>query len=80
MTTGLSDGGNVEITEGLSEGDTIYYQRKGASSSQGNSNSNGKPDMQNMPGDFQGGPDRGGMSEKGMSGGGAAGGPAGAPN
>ena len=80
VTTGLSDGGNVEITEGLSEGDTIYYQRKGASSSQGNSNSNGKPDMQNMPGDFQGGPDRGGMSEKGMSGGGAAGGPAGAPN
>ena len=80
VTTGLSDGGNVEITEGLSEGDTIYYQRKGASSSQGNSNSDGKPDMQNMPGDFQGGPDRGGMSEKGMSGGGAAGGPAGAPN
>lgn len=29
VATGLSDGENVEITEGLSEGDTVYYQKTG---------------------------------------------------
>lgn len=29
VTTGLSDGENVEITEGLSEGDVVYYQKTG---------------------------------------------------
>ena len=29
VSTGLSDGNIVEITEGLSEGDTIYYQKVG---------------------------------------------------
>lgn len=29
VTTGLSDGTTVEITEGLSEGDQVYYQRLG---------------------------------------------------
>ena len=29
VSTGLSDGNIVEITEGLSEGDTIYYQKIG---------------------------------------------------
>lgn len=33
VTTGLSDGENVEITEGLSEGDKVYYQNPGAASS-----------------------------------------------
>ena len=35
MTTGLSDGDTVEITEGLSEGDKIYYQKTGNLSQQG---------------------------------------------
>ena len=29
ITTGVSDGTNVEVTEGLSEGDTVYYYRIG---------------------------------------------------
>ena len=29
VITGLSDGENVEITEGLSEGDVVYYQKTG---------------------------------------------------
>lgn len=33
VSTGLSDGENVEITEGLSEGDAVYYQKKGGQSS-----------------------------------------------
>lgn len=32
VTTGLSDGDNVEITEGLSEGDVVYYIRRGNTS------------------------------------------------
>lgn len=30
VVTGLSDGENVEITEGLSEGDVVYYQKTGS--------------------------------------------------
>ena len=33
VETGLSDGSNVEITSGLSEGDTVYYVRVGNDSS-----------------------------------------------
>ncbi len=33
VTTGLSDGTNVEITDGLEEGTTIYYQKSDSSSS-----------------------------------------------
>ena len=32
VTTGLSDGDTVEITEGLSEGDTVYYIKTGNTS------------------------------------------------
>lgn len=39
IVTGLSDGSTVEVTEGLSEGDTVYYQKTGNSS--GGSNSSG---------------------------------------
>lgn len=51
VTTGLSDGENVEITEGLSEGDVVYYQKTGGgntSSDTGFSMPGG--DMGDMPG------------------------------
>ena len=34
VETGLSDGENVEITSGLSEGDTVYYHKTGSSESE----------------------------------------------
>lgn len=43
VTTGLSDGETVEIVEGLSEGDTVYYQRSGGASSGSEENSQGMP-------------------------------------
>lgn len=42
VVTGLSDGENVEITEGLSEGDVVYYQKTG--------NQNTSSQMEGMPG------------------------------
>lgn len=53
VTTGLSDGENVEITEGLSEGDVVYYQKTGSVNSDSGSAS-GMPggDME-MPGGGQ---------------------------
>lgn len=50
VSTGLSDGNIVEITEGLSEGDTIYYQKTGV---ENNSSENmefpgGDKDFSNM--------------------------------
>lgn len=65
VTTGLSDGENVEITEGLSEGDVVYYQKTGGgntSSDTGFSMPGG--DMGDMPGgdmgNMPGGGDMGG--------------------
>lgn len=68
ITTGLSDGDNVEIAEGLTEGETVYYNRKGnISSSQGGMTEGG------FGGDFGGGnmPDGnfGGGKSDGMPGG-----------
>lgn len=66
VTTGLSDGENVEITEGLSEGDVVYYQKTGGgntSSDTGFSMPGG--DMGDMPGG-----DMGNMSGGGDMGGG----------
>ncbi len=68
VTTGLSDGSNVEITEGLSEGDVVYYHKIG-NTSQKNSEQNfhkmeGAPggEMGNMrQGGFPGGDSRGDM-------------------
>lgn len=68
VTTGLSDGSNVEITEGLSEGDVVYYHKIG-NTSQKNSEQNfhkmeGGPggEMGNMrQGGFPGGDSGGGM-------------------
>ncbi len=45
VTLGMSDENNVEIMEGLSEGDTIYYEMKGSDNSDKGSGS-GMPDMQ----------------------------------
>ena len=64
----LSDGSNVEITEGLSEGDVVYYHKIG-NTSQKNSEQNfhkmeGAPggEMGNMrQGGFPGGDSRGDM-------------------
>ncbi len=75
VTTGLSDGNTVEIAEGLSEGDIIYYQKTGNTSRQ---------DMKQNFEKMEGGPDRnmgempqgefpGGSSERGMPGGGRSG-------
>ena len=76
VTTGLSDGENVEITEGLSEGDVVYYQKTGGgntSSDTGFSMPGG--DMGDMPGgsnigDMPGGGNMGNMSGGGNMGGG----------
>jgi multidrug efflux pump subunit AcrA (membrane-fusion protein) len=63
VTTGLSNGNMVEVTSGLEEGDTVYYEiRTKDSSSGGDSDKRGG--MQNMgngmPGDMpQGGPGEG---------------------
>lgn len=45
VTTGLSDGDTVEITEGLSEGDVVYYNRTGSTSSSGDNFDMGSFDM-----------------------------------
>ena len=70
VKTGLSDGENVEITEGLSEGDTIYYQKTGNTSSSNNSQM-GMPggDIQMPGGSGSGMGDRGKFQKQGsMSG------------
>ncbi len=70
VKTGLSDGENVEITEGLSEGDTIYYQKTGNTSSS-NNRQMGMPggDMQMPGGSGSGMGDRGNFQKQGsMSG------------
>ena len=70
VKTGLSDGENVEITEGLSEGDTIYYQKTGNTSSS-NNRQMGMPggDMQMPGGSGSGMGDRGKFQKQGsMSG------------
>lgn len=75
VTTGLSDGENVEITEGLSEGDVVYYQKTGGgntSSDTGFSMPGG--DMGDMPGgdmgNMSGGGNMGNMPGVGDMGGG----------
>lgn len=75
VTTGLSDGENVEITEGLSEGDVVYYQKTGGgntSSDTGFSMPGG--DMGDMPGGINIGDMPGGGNMGNMSGGGNMGG------
>ena len=67
VTTGLSDGSTVEITEGLSEGDKVYYQRLGNVSGQNNSQGFG-----GMEGGLKG--NRGEMPGGEMPGGGMPGG------
>lgn len=79
VTTGLSDGENVEITEGLSEGDVVYYQKTGGgntSSDTGFSMPGG--DMGDMPGGDMGNMSGGGNMGN-MPGGGDMGGGMGTP-
>lgn len=48
ITTGLSNGSMVEVTGGLEEGDTVYYEIRTKDSSSGSSNERGgMPDMGN---------------------------------
>lgn len=61
VTTGLSDGSTVEITEGLTEGDVVYYQRTGSTQQNGAGGSGGSE----RNGDFGG---FGGMGQMGESG------------
>lgn len=81
IQTGMTDGNTVEITDGLEEGDTVYYMRSE------NSSSGSGSDMQNkMPGGEQAGemPDMGNSGKGnadgnvgGSPGGGSGGGPGG---
>ena len=80
VTTGLSDGENVEITEGLSEGDVVYYQKTGGgntSSDTGFSMPGGG--MGDMPGGDMGNMSGGGNMGN-MPGGGDMGGGMGNPS
>ena len=73
VTTGLSDGNTVEITDGLEEGATVYYLRSESSSSGGSTNMQ-MPDMSG--GDMDGGgmPQMDGNGGGGDMGGGPGGG------
>ena len=67
VTTGLSDGETVEITEGLKEGDTVYYERIGSSSGSSGESGFGAGNGE-MPGGgemFKGGEMPGGESFEG---------------
>lgn len=68
VETGISDGENVEITEGLSEGDTVYYQKIGGQNSSSDSGMGGNMEMPS--GDMGGGmmerPDGSGNARGGM--------------
>ncbi len=72
VATGLSDGSTVEITEGLSEGDKVYYQRLGNVSSQ--KNFQGFGDMEGGHKENRGEMPGGGMPDGDMPGGGMPGG------
>lgn len=82
IETRLTDGNTVEITSGLSEGETVYYMRSDGNST--GSSSSGMPDMGgdgknsmggNMPGggDFSGNSSGGGNPGGGPGGGGSGG-------
>lgn len=66
VSTGLSDGQNVEITEGLSDGDTVYYEKIGGN----NSSSDGFSERVNPGEGSNGEMPRGDMSSGEMPGGG----------
>lgn len=74
VETGLSDDSNIEITSGLSEGDTVYVPQVQAQSSSDDQMMPGG-DMGGMPGgDMGGAPGGGGGGMPGGGGGGAPGG------
>ena len=79
IQTGLTDGSTVEITDGLKEGDTVYYMRSDSSQTNSSSSSD-MPDMSGGPGGNGDMPDMGGGSDgnsSGGMGGNAGGGPGG---
>ena len=75
VTLGVSDENTVEVTEGLSEGDTIYYQMAGGTSNEtGNTPENGQMQMPDgmgggAPSDMPGGGSGGAPSGGGPAGG-----------
>ena len=71
VTTGLSDGSQVEITSGLEESDTVYYLRTGTDSggSEGTFPSMGGGKNGEMPSGGRGGSEGGGREAGGGSGG-----------
>ena len=75
VQTGDTDGSNIVITSGLSEGDTVYYSMNGGGSSDGNSDSTENQNKQNMKmnGNFGGGRDGNGSGGNPPSGGGPGG-------
>lgn len=82
VETGLSDDTSIEITSGLSEGDTVYVpQIQAQSSSDGDSMMPGGGDMGGMPGggDMGGGAPGGGGGMPGGGGGAPGGGGGGMP-
>lgn len=68
VQTGLSDGEQVEITEGLSEGDTVYYLRSQSDESSADDAMQGGAMGGNMQGGF-GGRGSGSAGERGSQGG-----------
>lgn len=81
VTTGLSDGTTVEITDGLEEGETVYYNKTGNTQ---NNNSGSDGFQGGGPDGGNGGPGddmpSGGGGDFGGGNGGQGGGPGGMPN
>ena len=55
VTTGLSDGNQVEIKEGLSEGDTVYYEVYSSNNSENSSKEMNFDKMGDFGGNHNGG-------------------------
>lgn len=66
VETGTTDGNNIEITSGLSEGDMVYYQMIGTGSSDSQEEKNSRDGEDGMMGGFGG---AGGQGGKGIQGG-----------
>lgn len=75
FTLGVSDENTVEVTDGLNEGDTIYYQMAGGTSNEtGSTPENGQMQMPDgmgggAPADMPGGGNGGAPSGGGPNGG-----------
>ena len=65
VETGTTDGNNIEITSGLSEGDTVYYKMLGTGSSDSEEEDNLRGGEGGMTGGFGGAGGQGGKSGQG---------------